>query len=62
MGEKGRLSMGEMRSSGGESSPWEEFRRHMPVAARWAYFDHAAVAPLPASAQKALLRWARQAC
>ena len=26
---------------------WVEFRRQMPVTGRWAYFDHAAVAPLP---------------
>ncbi len=34
----------------------------MPVARRWAYFDHAAVSPLPARSHKALLRWAEQAC
>ncbi len=54
--------MGELTESGGGSSPWEEFRRQMPVAERWAYFDHAAVAPLPARAQQALLRWVQQAC
>ncbi len=42
--------------------PWEGFRRQMPVARRWAYFDHAAVSPLPLPAQEALLRWAREAC
>jgi selenocysteine lyase/cysteine desulfurase len=40
---------------------WAEFRRQMPVARRWAYFDHVAVAPLPAAAQAALDRWSRQA-
>ncbi len=33
----------------------------MPVTERWAYFDHAAVAPLPASARDALVRYAQQA-
>ncbi|HEX4146116.1 MAG TPA: aminotransferase class V-fold PLP-dependent enzyme [Pirellulales bacterium] len=40
---------------------WAEFRRQMPVARRWAYFDHAAVAPLPAPARDALVRYAQQA-
>jgi len=36
---------------------WDQFRRRMPVARRWAYFDHAAVAPLTGAAQDALVRW-----
>lgn len=40
---------------------WSEFRRQMPVADRWAYLDHAAVAPLPAPARDALARWAEEA-
>ncbi len=40
---------------------WERFRAQMPVANRWAYFDHAAVAPLPAPTQQAIVRWAEQA-
>ncbi len=44
-----------------EPAQWTAFRSAMPVAARWAYFDHAAVAPLPASAVTAVERWARQA-
>jgi selenocysteine lyase/cysteine desulfurase len=43
------------------ADPWAEFRRQMPIAERWAYFDHAAVAPLPAPARNALLRWVTQA-
>ncbi|HWC90232.1 MAG TPA: aminotransferase class V-fold PLP-dependent enzyme [Pirellulales bacterium] len=43
------------------TDPWGDFRRQMPIAARWAYFDHAAVAPLPAPARDALIRYARQA-
>ncbi len=38
-----------------------EFRRLMPVARKWAYFDHAAVAPLPAPTGEAIAAWAREA-
>jgi len=38
-----------------------EFRAAMPVAQKWAYFDHAAVAPLPRAAQLAIHRWATDA-
>jgi cysteine desulfurase/selenocysteine lyase len=38
---------------------WDELRREeFPVAERWAYLDHAAVAPLPRSAAEALRTWA----
>jgi selenocysteine lyase/cysteine desulfurase len=40
---------------------WGDFRRHMPVVARWAYFDHAAVAPLCGPAAKALRDWSQPA-
>jgi cysteine desulfurase / selenocysteine lyase len=40
---------------------WDAFRRQMPAAAEWAYFDHAAVAPLPAPAAEAMIAWAREA-
>jgi len=40
---------------------WEFFRRQMPVAAKWAYFDHAAVAPLTLPARAALAAWNEQA-
>ena len=37
---------------------WESLRQaEFPVAARWAYFDHAAVAPLPRRAGAALRAW-----
>jgi cysteine desulfurase / selenocysteine lyase len=39
------------------ASDWDLFRSQMPVARRWAYFDHAAVAPLSGPAQKSLLQW-----
>ena len=37
---------------------WNTFRNAMPVTRRWAYFDHAAVAPLSGPAQQALAEWA----
>ncbi len=40
---------------------WTEFRRQMPVAKRWAYLDHAAVGPLPAASEAAVIDWAHQA-
>lgn len=40
---------------------WSVFRRQMPVAAEWAYFDHAAVAPLSGPAREALVQWALDA-
>jgi len=33
----------------------------MPIAPRWAYLDHAAVAPLSGPAQEAVVRWAEEA-
>ena len=40
---------------------WDDFRQAMPVSRKWAYFDHAAVAPLPAAAAGAIHAWCRQA-
>jgi selenocysteine lyase/cysteine desulfurase len=37
---------------------WAAFRREMPVTRRWAFLDHAAVAPLTARALNALSDWA----
>lgn len=37
---------------------WHEFRQQMPVAQCWAYFDHAAVAPLSLPAKRVLTDWA----
>src|SRR5262249_31284876 len=37
---------------------WNSLRSQIPVARRWAYFDHAAVAPLSGPAQAALAEWA----
>jgi selenocysteine lyase/cysteine desulfurase len=37
---------------------WSSFRTHFPITSRWAYFDHAAVAPVSKPAQQAMLAWA----
>jgi selenocysteine lyase/cysteine desulfurase len=37
---------------------WQRFRQQMPVARQWAYFDHAAVSPLPEAARQAMSDWA----
>jgi cysteine desulfurase/selenocysteine lyase len=37
---------------------WTTFRSEFPVTKRWAFFDHAAVAPLPAPAVRALAEYA----
>jgi selenocysteine lyase/cysteine desulfurase len=39
----------------------QRLRARMPVAQRWAYFDHAAVAPLTATAGETLAAWCGQA-
>ncbi|HTM53610.1 MAG TPA: aminotransferase class V-fold PLP-dependent enzyme [Pirellulales bacterium] len=40
---------------------WDEFRAEMPIARNWAYFNHAAVAPLPFRTQQAITSFAEQA-
>ena len=37
---------------------WNALRLEFPVTRRWAYFDHAAVAPISGRAQHALAEWA----
>ena len=37
---------------------WHNLRTEFPVTRRWAYFDHAAVAPLSGRARRALAGWA----
>jgi selenocysteine lyase/cysteine desulfurase len=37
---------------------WHALRDEFPVTRRWAFFDHAAVAPLTARAQRAMQEWA----
>jgi selenocysteine lyase/cysteine desulfurase len=36
---------------------WMRYRSEMPITKRWAFFDHAAVAPITARAQKAINEW-----
>lgn len=40
---------------------WGDLRRAFPVAERWAYFDHAAVAPIPQASYNLIQKWAGQA-
>ncbi len=42
------------------TDPWTRLRSQMPVAERWAYFDHAAVAPISGPARDAMARWAQE--
>ncbi|QEG42363.1 aminotransferase class V-fold PLP-dependent enzyme [Roseimaritima ulvae] len=43
------------------TSPWRWWRAQMPVCDSWAYFDHAAVAPLPGPTADRIHDFARQA-
>jgi selenocysteine lyase/cysteine desulfurase len=40
------------------ASDWSSLRKHFPVTRHWAYFDHAAVAPLSGPARDVLGEWA----
>jgi len=42
--------------------PWTDFRSEMPVAQKWAYFDHAAVGPIPRRSSLAIGKFAQEAC
>ena len=48
-------------SSESREKSWQEFRGLMPVAERWAYLDHAAVAPIPRPTAEEVHKWAEQA-
>lgn len=37
---------------------WQQIRSQMPVTRGWAYFDHAAVAPLSEPARQSVIEWA----
>lgn len=54
--------MGFVATAGSTSRPLADFRDEMSVTERWAYFDHAAVGPIPRRAAEAIRRWADQAC
>jgi selenocysteine lyase/cysteine desulfurase len=40
---------------------WEDFRRQMPIVRKWAFFDHAADAPLPEPSRQAIQTWVNEA-
>src|SRR4051812_19849954 len=42
------------------TDPWATFREEMPVSKKWAYFDHAAVSPLPRRSAEALAAWSAE--
>ena len=44
-----------------QDDPWGWWRSQMPVTGRWAYFDHAAVAPLPGPTAERIAAFATQA-
>ncbi|MEM7313558.1 MAG: aminotransferase class V-fold PLP-dependent enzyme [Planctomycetota bacterium] len=48
-------------NSASSSCDWSRLREQMPVARKWAYFDHAAVAPLPTATQQAMTTWVNEA-
>jgi len=52
---------GRTDKSVGVAGPWADFRRQMPVTERWAYLDHAAVAPIAGPVRTALVEWADDA-
>ncbi len=41
---------------------WDGLRAEFPITERWAFFDHAAVAPLSGRARKAMGEWAADVC
>lgn len=49
------------KASVSASEKWARFRELMPVARKWSYFDHAAVAPIPQPALEAINNWATEA-
>lgn len=40
---------------------WTKFRGQMPVSRKWAYFDHACVAPIPQTTADAVAKWTSEA-
>lgn len=38
---------------------WDAIRTHFPITSKWAFFDHAAVAPIPDTAAAEMARYAR---
>jgi selenocysteine lyase/cysteine desulfurase len=46
-----------MLAGASDAQTWSHFRDQVPASARWAYFDHAAVAPITQSAADAMAAW-----
>lgn len=44
-----------------DESRWQNSRQLMPICRKWAYFDHAAVAPLPQPTAEQMAKWCDQA-
>lgn len=44
-----------------DDSRWQMLRQAMPITRKWAYFDHAAVAPIPLPTAEAITKWTHQA-
>lgn len=44
-----------------EGDPWQWWRQQMPISEKWAYFDHAAVAPLPRPTSESIVSFAQEA-
>lgn len=40
------------------NNTWDDIRKHFPVTRKWAFFDHAAVSPIPTTAAAELSRYA----
>jgi cysteine desulfurase/selenocysteine lyase len=56
------LGMANLGDNSATTGDWGDFRRQMPVSRRWAFLDHAAVAPLSGPASTALTDWSAAAC
>ncbi len=56
-----RLSAAFLRDESLACDPWNWWRSHMPVTEKWAYFDHAAVAPLPRQTADSIAGYADEA-
>jgi len=49
------------KQKAGGDDVWGQMRARMPVTRQWAYFDHAAVAPISGPAREAIARWSQEA-
>ncbi len=55
------VSSSQSASNAPSSTPdWSKFREQMPVSRKWAYFDHACVAPIPQVSADAISKWCNE--